>query len=336
MAAERPDPPGNRASGWVSPLDFTTLQEPGGMRVGHRERDGRRSFAVKDKTVEVSPTIMRRKRRLEETENHDRWLVSYADFVTLLFAFFVVMYAISSVNEGKYRVLSDALVVAFRSSARSLAPIQVGDLARSPAMSDVTQTEGQRRQDHAIRPDLSANQNPAEQVPADVLGQKALDSISEQIEKELADLVQKDLISIRRDKLWLEVEIKTSILFSSGSAELEKTALPILGELAGILKGFPNPIQVEGFTDDVPIRSDIYPSNWELSAGRAASVVHLLSKEGVKPERMAAIGYGEYRPIVSNATPEGRNKNRRVVLQILAQADARRVIGIEQGAAKTH
>ncbi len=348
MAKKTHDVPEDRERGWgeLTPYDFTTLQildgnqkftgKPVGGGSSREHYKSSRLSSARDDAVELSQVVMRRRKRHEEHENIDRWLVSYADFVTLLFAFFVVMYAISSLNEGKYRVLSESLVSAFHTPARSLAPIQVGELVRSPAVGVVERVGGKHSQEAVVHADLSANQRPADQVPQDLEGQKALDSIAQQIGESLAALIKKDLISIRRDKLWLEVEIKTSILFPSGSAALEQTAMPILGELANILKDFPNPVQVEGFTDDVPISSVVYPSNWELSAGRAATVVHLFSKSGVKPERMAAIGYGEFRPTDTNSTPEGRSKNRRVVLQILAQAEASRIRGIEQGAATTH
>jgi chemotaxis protein MotB len=285
-----------------------------------------------------------RRRRPQEPENHERWLVSYADFITLLFAFFVVMYAISSVNEGKYRILSESLVAAFRSQPKSLEPVQVGDPVKSPWVDTTERIKTPRlvvaplgmplESEGTVRPDVPVGQDPAEQVPRDNTGQQALARISAGIRSSLSSLIEKDLVVLRRDKLWLEVEIKTSILFPSGSSAMEQTALPILKELARILKDFPNPIQVEGFTDNVPINSLAYPSNWELSAARAASVVHLFNGLGVKPERMAAVGYGEHRPIADNATPEGRNKNRRVVLQILAQSEARRVLDIGRVIAK--
>ncbi|CAK0757025.1 chemotaxis protein MotB [Gammaproteobacteria bacterium] len=243
----------------------------------------------------ASHSTTRRKKHAEEHENHERWLVSYADFITLLFAFFVVMYAISSVNEGKYQVLFNSMGAAFHSVPRSIKPIQIGE--EKPELSRI--------------PKIIQNEN-------ETADQQDLNLISDKIEKSLADFIKKDLIGVRRDKLWLEVEIKTSILFPSGSTSLERNALPILTDLAEILKNFPNSIQVGGFTDDKPISSVSYPSNWELSAGRAASVVHLFNKLGVNPERMSAVGYGEHRPMADNSTPEGRNKNRRVVLHILA------------------
>jgi len=262
---------------------------------------------------------MARRKRHEEHENLERWLVSYADFITLLFAFFVVMYSISSINEGKYRVLSDTMVAAFNTPPKTLQPIQVGE-------------EGVSGEPAPIKPEKASSavspgviQQLAQTAQSSDMGQIAND-----FEKAMSPLIQKDLINVTHNDLWVEIEINTSILFDSGSAQLEDDALPVLGQLAGILKKYPNYIQVEGFTDNVPINTGVFPSNWELSAHRAASVVHLFMNNGVQPERMAAIGYGEYRPIADNATPEGRRKNRRVVLVILADANARRALDIQR------
>jgi chemotaxis protein MotB len=277
---------------------------------------------------------MARKKRAEEHENHERWLVSYADFITLLFAFFVVMYSISSVNEGKYRVLSDAIVAAFRNPARSLEPIQIGELMRSPVQSDkpfdhnkpVIQLFKVPLPDKPVQE--LAEDKPAphtEAPPAEV--EPALDEASNQladtIEQAMSGLMDKGLIEVRRDKRWIEVEIKSSILFDSGNAELSAQSTPVLRQLAETLQPLRNIIHVEGFTDNVPINNFDYRSNWELSAARAASVVHLFSRLGIDPQRMAAIGYGEFRPVDSNATAEGRARNRRVVLVIMSGADAR-------------
>lgn len=156
--------------------------------------------------------------------------------------------------------------------------------------------------------------------------------IANQIEKAMTALIQKDLITVRRNALWVEVEIRNNVLFASGSAGLEPEAIPVLEKIAQILQQFPNAIQVEGFTDNVPISTVAFPSNWELSAARAASVVHLFTKLGIRPGRMAAIGYGEHRPGADNATPEGRQKNRRVVLVVLASPDIERLLAIRQAA----
>jgi chemotaxis protein MotB len=272
---------------------------------------------------------MARKKRTEEHENHERWLVSYADFITLLFAFFVVMYSVSSVNEGKYRVLSDSIIAAFRDPARSLTPIQVGELMRSPVQSDkpfeknkpVIELFKVPFPDKPVEEEQKPQSEPleTEQQPLDEASQNLADSI----EAAMSDLVNDGLIEVRRDKRWIEVEIKSSILFTSGSAELSVKSIPVLSQLAEKLKPLHNIIHVEGFTDNVPISNFDFMSNWELSAARAASVVHLFTGQGIDPQRMAAVGYGEFRPVANNATAEGRAKNRRVVLVIMSGADAR-------------
>jgi chemotaxis protein MotB len=299
---------------------------------------------------------MARKKKHEEHENHERWLVSYADFITLLFAFFVVMYSISSVNEGKYRVLSNSLVAAFRASPRSPTPIQIGkplttptqpqsnldrrlklvhtfDLPlpihdRGPKTGLGNTREHNVRQSHADKTGQPGGRRHGGAAGGDQpgsAGQLAVKEISARVETAMAGLISKHLIKVRSDKSWVQVEINTSILFPSGSATLSAAARPVLEKLATILKPFPNPIHVEGFTDNVPINTVEFPSNWELSAGRAATVVHLFTDAGVQPQRMAAVGYGQYHPAASNATAEGRSKNRRVVLVVYAGKDSQSV-----------
>lgn len=254
---------------------------------------------------------MARKKKHPEHVNHERWLVSYADFITLLFAFFVVMYSVSSVNEGKYRVLSDAMIAAFRSSTKSMAPIQIGKDAKTPESKSLS-----ARLTPAL---LAVPSMPLPNVPKDgAKGTgKAMKRMAEKIKKAMAWLVEEDLIAVRQTENWLEIEIKSSILFVPGSAKLQSQSEPILQEIATILADFPHPIRVEGFTDNTPINTVAFPSNWELSTGRAATVVHLFMKGGIDPLRLSAVGYAEFRPIAENATSEGRQKNRRVVLVVL-------------------
>jgi chemotaxis protein MotB len=277
---------------------------------------------------------MARRRRQQHHTGHERWLVSYADFITLLFAFFVVMYAVSSVNEGKYRVLSDSLNVAFHNPMRTLDPLQVGELARVQAQPPAVAAEPPV----ALPQPPDAGPPPADpppETPAQAVGtpMALLDAVAQSLERSLQPLIDQDLVEVRREADWLEVEMKTSILFSSGSATLVGEAIPVLTRVSEILKGFPNPIQVEGFTDNVPIRNSAFPSNWELSAGRAASVVHLFTRLGVRADRMLAIGYGEHRPVADNATNEGRARNRRVVIVIPAQGSTRRYVDLHRATA---
>jgi len=347
-----------------------------------------------------------------------------------LFAFFVVMYSISSVNEGKYRVLSDAIVAAFRSQEKSVRPIQVGQPTRAPKSNqmEVQKTPGILKTpnppikllDQAIENMKASGKLTKEEKDmldlikklggidaleklrglanlqgmgelldkagvatssdqqkllsdsdvqaikeglknlADLGGVEGLQKLAEigglqgleelakiggvegleklmaaargegarniakiadDIELAMSGLIQRDLITVDRSDQWIEVEINTSILYPSGSAHLQPDAVPVLKELARILRDFPNPMRIEGFTDNIPINTLVYPSNWELSSARASRVVRLFTDEGIAPERMAAIGYGEYRPVASNDTAVGRAKNRRVVLVVLANHD---------------
>jgi chemotaxis protein MotB len=275
---------------------------------------------------------MARQKKHEEHLNHEAWAIPYADLITLLLAFFVVMYAISSVNEGKYRVLSDAMVSAFNGapSGRSPLPPAPKDatangaatptaihlpLLGAPSQSSLAPLSSNSAQDAAnaahgeLQADLAAK---AQRAAA------ALDSVARNVEHAMHDLVAKNLVAVRRGDSSVEVEIRTDILFPSGSATLAPTAIDILGRLAESLRPVPNPIRVEGHTDDRPINTLAFPSNWELSAARASSVVHLFSSRSVAPARLAVIGLGEYRPVKSNMTSEGRNANRRVVIVILS------------------
>jgi chemotaxis protein MotB len=238
---------------------------------------------------------MARRRKHEEHANHESWAIPYGDLVTLLLAFFVVMYSISQVNEGKYRVLSDSLNAAFRGTPTTVSPVQVGH----PAASTVAA--------------------PIVQLP-DEMQAMALRQLAQQTEEAMQPLIKQGLVDVVRGDGRLSIAIRSDILFASGSAAPAPDIQPVIRQLGEVLHGFPVDIRVEGHTDNVPMVGGQYPSNWELSAARAASVVHLLIAGGVTPVRLAAIGYGEHRPVLPNTTADGRNANRRVML--LVEADA--------------
>ena len=252
--------------------------------------------------------MSRRRRSADEHVNHERWLVSYADFITLLFAFFVVMYSISSINEGKYKVISQALVGVFNDSERSVKPIPVGDerpLTTTPAEPLIKNSE---------HTDAGLGQ-----IPDD-----PLKTIADDITTAFGDLIASRQLTVRGNELWVEIELNSSLLFGSGDAMPSNMAFSIIDKVAAILKPFDNPIHVEGFTDDLPIRTAQYPTNWELSSARSASIVRMLAMQGVNPGRMASVGYGEFQPVANNATPEGRALNRRVVLVVSRNLEVRR------------
>ena len=247
-------------------------------------------------------TMGRRRRGEEEHENHERWLVSYADFITLLFAFFVVMYAISSLNEGKYRVLSDSISSAFKNVPGQTA----GAMPQvNPNVPTPVAVPFKRPQPANIKSDVVREKN------RDLLRNKA-----KEITDALAPLVQQGHVRVTEGALGITVEINASVLFDSGEARLQVPAMVALTAVGQILATTDFPVTVEGHTDNAPIRTPLFPSNWELSGARAASVVRLFIDTGVDPRRLTATGYAEQRPMADNATPEGRQRNRRVALNM--------------------
>lgn len=257
---------------------------------------------------------MIRRRRTEEDDLHnkERWLISYADFITLLFAFFVVMYSVSSVNEGKYKVLSETLTGVFNAPQRSFQPIEVGE---QPT------TSPERTGEDVIQPPVTeAPQNPA----MDQEGRtEALRAMADQLALEFDELINQGVVTVESNEEWLELSLRNSLLFSSGDAEPHYDAFDVIETIASVLRDKDNAVRVEGFTDNQPIRTSAFPSNWELSTARAAAVVRMLTMEGVEAERLAAVGYGQYQPVARNDTEEGRRRNRRVVLLISRDASIR-------------
>lgn len=228
--------------------------------------------------------------------SQERWLISYADFITLLFALFVVMYAVSSVSEGKFRVLGDSLGSAFRNNGvKRLPPI-----TQPPAMNlpprKVTKP-----------PDLQVKQR------------EEMRGIAQDILKVMGELVRDGQVRVTQTNWGISVEINASVLFASGQAQLRAESEHALRQVARVLATTQQGIQVEGYTDNTPISNSHFPSNWELSAARASSVVRLFIDTGVAEPRLSVIGYGPNRPVTSNDTPEGRARNRRVTVMILAK-----------------
>ncbi|MGR9099865.1 MAG: flagellar motor protein MotD [Gammaproteobacteria bacterium] len=274
---------------------------------------------------------MRRRRKTpQDNENLDRWLISYADFITLLFAFFVVMYAISSVNEGKYKVLSNSLDIALSRSNPTHTFTEYYEFKKSSAIdskeipkkihpinlgSPMT-TISPIRFSYLVNEEAKRNQKLAGEIE---LEKSRLKTVSKRLEEIFGPFINQKMVELKRHELWVELVLKSEILFESGEAELSAEAVPVLKKIAEIIGRAPNTLHVEGHTDNLPISTPKFPSNWELSAARAASVVRLLAKGGVNPANMLAIGYGEFHPVADNTFEEGRQKNRRVVLVLLSQ-----------------
>jgi len=246
--------------------------------------------------------LKKRKQKIDEhVDNHERWLVSYADFITLLFAFFIVMYAVSSVNEGKYRVLSSSLVSAFKNDNST--PPQSTEF--SPiSIQQSNQTDSIKLIDNA---GIMRTKK-----------QEKMKSMAKNILHALEPLVKDGQVRVTQSSLGITVEINASVLFSPGQAKLADSSSLTLQAVAHVIKGHEHEIHVEGHTDNLPIHTENFPSNWELSSARASSVIRLFIENGVEAHRLTAIGYGENRPIETNETPEGRKRNRRVTVMILS------------------
>jgi len=288
---------------------------------------------------------MARKKKHEEHVNAEAWAIPYGDLVTLLFALFTVMYAVSSVNEGKFRVLSDSMIAAFRGAPKSVHPINLGEKEEGKGgekpLVGIEPTALMKLAATQVQPPVNPNalgnggdKEMKEGVGATDSPSSALNRMQKQVQDAMQSLIDDKMVKVKRNSLWLEVQINTDILFPSGSAGFSDQALPVLDKLANVLKPFPNHIRVEGHTDDLPIRTATFPSNWELSAARAASVVHEFTKAGVDPLHLEIVGFGEYRPVQANDSAAGRNANRRVAILILEQtADSNAVSAQSDSAA---
>lgn len=245
----------------------------------------------------------RRRRELDEHENHERWLVSYADFITLLFAFFVVMYALSSINEGKYRIMSDSISSAFRNvpGGSSGAQVAINTSINTP-LSIAIPTK-------RLPPNVKTDATQAAK-------RDRLRNMAKELNKALAPLVDEGKVKVTEGALGITVDINASVLFSPGDARLDLGAVRALAAVAQILAPTDFPIIVEGHTDNTPINTAQFPSNWELSGMRASSVVRLFIETGVDGRRLTATGYADQRPLADNATADGRQRNRRVAITI--------------------
>ncbi len=255
----------------------------------------------------------RRRKTFQEAEHNDRWMVSYADFITLLFAFFVVMYSISSVNKGKYDVFSESLdqALSHNEKVEKVAePIQVGEVPTRIQPIELPNLVTVTEEEHQLSEEIMEEK-------------RRLNDVSDEFQRALQPFVESQLVGIKKHDFWVELEMNSELLFASGKAELSSKALPVLQKVAEVVRGVPNVINVEGYTDDVPISTGIYPSNWDLSSARATSVVKELVKNNIPSTRLSSVGYGEFHPIADNRDEEGRFKNRRVVLVLMSQAFAR-------------
>jgi chemotaxis protein MotB len=231
------------------------------------------------------------KKKHEEHENHERWLVSYADFITLLFAFFVVMYSISSVNEGKFRTVSESIKAA-------LNPIV------SPSNTPVPFTIGPNKP-LSLKPTIEGAKEPAVRRLRQILHSLQNETQLEIIQ--LKELTNGDIV----------LTLPDAVLFRTGESVLRTESRPFIQAISEVLIELDRHVRVEGHTDNVPISTAQFPSNWELSAIRAVTVVRALSEQyGVQADHLTALGHADSRALTDNLTPESRAKNRRVEIVV--------------------
>lgn len=239
-----------------------------------------------------------RRRKHRDRVSHDRWLVSYADFITLLFAFFVVMYSTAVVDKKKVGQMAVAIQSAFQ---------QMG--AFPPAGS--ANPETLKFSPAVPSPPLSAEEN------SDIA------NLQKELRQLLADEIAKGEVAVREGPDGLVISLREAGFFDSGSAGVKNGSETAVSHIAGLLARRPFRIRIEGHTDNIPIRTTQYPSNWELSTARATELVRLLiMRYGFAPESLSAAGFAEYHPIASNETPEGQAQNRRVDIVILGEQRA--------------
>jgi chemotaxis protein MotB len=227
--------------------------------------------------------VRKRREKFDSHENLERWLLTYADLITLLLAFFVVMYSMSKVDAKKFGKMAEAL-------------------------------------NGVLKGGESVMKNPsdAKKTGHGLLQIGNLKTIQKQVEERFKEINRQGEIKTEVTERGLVVHIMESALFKAASATLEPRAMEILDLIAAKVKGIPNHVRIEGHTDDRPISTSVFPSNWELSSARATAVVrYFTNNHGITPDRVSALGYGEYRPIKPNNNIENRAQNRRVDIVIL-------------------
>ncbi|WP_425642778.1 flagellar motor protein MotB [Marinomonas gallaica] len=243
--------------------------------------------------------------RGQDAPHQDRWILSYADFITLLFAFFVALYSISLKEAGNEKVLSETLNGVFDAVQKSIKPINIGQPV-------ATQPESERLLEVA-----PAEQSEAENPPGEVEGKSPLyDALNKSINSQFPVLQSSGQVSITEDANWITLDMKSSLVFDQGDFELTNEAVALMIVVSSILRSYPAPILVLGNTDDLPTNSTRIPSNWHLSSLRAASVVDELTYRGMDPKLLAPIGFSSENPQVRNSNDFARAQNRRVTLKI--------------------
>jgi chemotaxis protein MotB len=304
----------------------------------------------------------------EKAPNHERWVISYADFVTLLLATFVVMYAVSTINSSKFQQMAESFSTAFmgrttvvNDSGFAAAnkgpfnfmpnPVHLPVITREvmvkeapPALrQEETKGDPNLKNNGQFLPKGGSPTDTQQLQHADAAVQnevkervEGLDRAYTQLSQSLAALIRKGQVNVSLQPLGVVIDINETLLFNSGKADLMPAALPVIDQIAKILSDLHYQIQVNGFTDNVPIHNAQFDSNWDLSATRAIQVVKRFVAAGIDPTLLVGAGFGEYHPVQPNSTLEGKAANRRVSIVVVSPLEGNdparsRLLGSEPG-----
>ena len=258
----------------------------------------------------------RQRRHTVEHDNVHRWLVSYADYMTLLFALFVVLYAMAMVNEEPFESITESVGRVFQ--AYEIKPKNQGhgdDILTVNSSKTNKRLYGNAILEEKAGPELLEGEQTLSNISDAQVGSN-LTSLETELHTALYDLVESGFAKLQIDGDWLEIELNSALLFPSGSSSVTTSAVSILSVIFDVIGESSNFIRIRGYTDNQAINTEIFSSNWELSVSRATSILRVLEKQGMNPARMAIEGYGEYYPTADNSTIAGREKNRKVVVAI--------------------
>ncbi len=256
----------------------------------------------------------RRFKQQAQPEELNRWLVSYADYMTLMFALFVVLYALSLLKQDEFTALTDSITKVFEKAPRGEANFEHLSLMPTAVDSQLASANAAATSLIATETALT-NTAPLSDIRQQYLG-TPLAAIEQNLRTVLSDLIDQGVTKLIEDDDWLVIELNSALLFASGSATATSSARTVLQEISKIINPINNFLRVRGYTDNIPIRNELFSSNWELSVARATSVLRVLESLGTAPQRMAIEGFGEYYPTADNATASGRAENRKVAIAI--------------------
>lgn len=239
----------------------------------------------------------------EHGGNHERWLITYSDLITLLLIFFIILYSFSKVDQQKYSSLSKALNSAMGSSTGQFIGNEAGGIINPPVPNE---SDG--------NVDTNNNTNNG----SNSIERDKLENLKEQVDNYLENNGLSSSVETKVEDRGLVIRMEDTIIFDSGRADIKEDYKHKLVQIGSMLNSLDNFIRVEGHTDNVPIKTSHFESNWQLSVIRATNVTELLiNQANINPKRLSSVGYGEFRPVADNSTAEGRSKNRRVDIIIM-------------------